>query len=67
MSRRGWGTDHQCFLGECRLKGQFGQTNYNRRRKPGCTGFSKALGAEVVRKGVTVNTISPGYVRDPTW
>jgi acetoacetyl-CoA reductase len=43
------------------IKGQFGQTNYSA-AKAGMAGFSKALAQEVVRKGVTVNTISPGYV-----
>lgn len=41
-------------------KGQFGQTNYSA-SKAGMHGFTMALAQEVIRKGVTVNTISPGY------
>ncbi len=40
--------------------GQFGQTNYSA-AKAGVHGFSMALAREVARKGVTVNTVSPGY------
>jgi acetoacetyl-CoA reductase len=40
--------------------GQFGQTNYSA-AKAGMHGFSMALAREVARKGVTVNSVSPGY------
>ena len=44
--------------------GQIGQVNYAA-AKAGMHGFTKALAREVARKGVTVNTISPGYVATP--
>ncbi|MCM2567652.1 acetoacetyl-CoA reductase [Janthinobacterium kumbetense] len=43
-------------------KGAFGQCNYAA-AKAGVHGFSKALALEVARHGITVNTISPGYLR----
>jgi len=43
-------------------KGAFGQCNYAA-AKAGVHGFSKALALEVARHGITVNTVSPGYLR----
>jgi len=42
-------------------KGQMGQSNYSA-AKAGMHGFTKALAYEGARKGITVNTIAPGYV-----
>ncbi|GAA5785718.1 beta-ketoacyl-ACP reductase [Chitiniphilus shinanonensis] len=60
MAERGWGRviNISSINGQ---KGQFGQTNYSA-AKAGMHGFSMALAQEVARKGVTVNTISPGYI-----
>jgi acetoacetyl-CoA reductase len=60
MVERGWGRIVNISSVNA-IKGQFGQTNYSA-AKAGMAGFSKALAQEVVRKGVTVNTVSPGYV-----
>jgi len=45
-------------------RGQLGQTNYSA-AKAGMTGFTKALAREVARDGITVNSVSPGYVKSP--
>jgi acetoacetyl-CoA reductase len=60
MVERGWGRIVQISSvnGE---KGQAGQTNYSA-AKAGMHGFTMALAQEVASKGVTVNTVSPGYI-----
>ena len=60
MTRRGFGriVNISSLNG---VKGQFGQTNYSA-AKAGMHGFTMALAQEVARKGVTVNTVSPGYM-----
>ena len=60
MVERGWGRiiNISSVNGE---KGQFGQTNYSA-AKAGMHGFTMALAQEVAAKGVTVNTVSPGYI-----
>ena len=45
-------------------KGQFGQCNYAA-TKAALFGFTKSLALEVASKGITVNTISPGYIETP--
>jgi len=60
MVDRGWGRiiNISSINGQ---KGAVGQANYSA-AKAGMHGFTKALALEVSRKGVTVNTISPGYI-----
>ncbi|HQX48081.1 MAG TPA: acetoacetyl-CoA reductase, partial [Steroidobacteraceae bacterium] len=60
MVDRGWGriVNISSVNGQ---KGQFGQTNYST-AKAGIHGFTMALALEVASRGVTVNTVSPGYV-----
>ena len=45
-------------------KGQIGQANYAA-AKAGMHGFTKTIAQEAARKGVTVNTVSPGYIESP--
>ena len=60
MMEKGWGRIIQISSvnGE---KGQSGQTNYSA-AKAGMHGFTMALAQEMASKGVTVNTVSPGYI-----
>ena len=60
MVERGWGRviNVSSVNGQ---KGAFGQTNYSA-AKAGMHGFTMALAQEVASKGVTVNTVSPGYI-----
>jgi acetoacetyl-CoA reductase len=60
MLERGWGRIINISSVNAQ-KGAFGQTNYSA-AKAGMHGFTKALALEVARKGITVNTISPGYI-----
>ena len=60
MAAKGWGriVNISSVNGQ---KGQFGQTNYST-AKAGIHGFTMALAQELAAKGVTVNTVSPGYI-----
>jgi len=60
MIGRGWGR----IINISSVNGQqgaFGQCNYAA-AKAGMHGFTKSLALEVARHGVTVNTVSPGYL-----
>jgi acetoacetyl-CoA reductase len=60
MIERGWGRiiNISSVNGQ---RGQFGQTNYST-AKAGIHGFTMALAQEVAGRGITVNTVSPGYI-----
>ena len=60
MAARGWGRviNMSSVNG---VKGQFGQANYAA-AKAGILGFTKSIAQEVIKKGVTVNAIAPGYI-----
>lgn len=60
MMERGWGRiiNISSVNG---FKGAFGQTNYAA-AKAGIHGFTKSLALELAKKGITVNTVSPGYI-----
>jgi acetoacetyl-CoA reductase len=45
-------------------RGAFGQANYAA-SKAGMHGFTKSLALEFAKKNITVNTVSPGYLRTP--
>ena len=60
MTSRGWGRIIN-ISSDNGQKGQFGQANYSA-AKAGAHGFTMALAQEGAKAGVTVNTISPGYI-----
>lgn len=60
MINLGWGriVNISSFVG---LTGNFGQTNYAA-TKGGINSFTMTLAREVARKGITVNSVAPGFI-----
>lgn len=60
MLEKGWGRviNISSINGQ---KGQFGQANYSA-AKAAIHGFTMSVAQETAKKGVTVNTIAPGYI-----
>ena len=59
MSDRGWGR----IVNISSVNGSKARSARPTTRRPaGIHGFTKSLALELARKGVTVNTISPGYL-----
>jgi acetoacetyl-CoA reductase len=60
MLEKGWGriVNVASVNGQ---RGQFGQANYSA-AKAGMHGFTMAVALETAAKGITVNTVSPGYI-----
>lgn len=63
MADRGWGRIIN-VASVAAEKGQIGQINYAT-AKGAVLGFTRSLAQEVAARGVTVNTVSPGYIADP--
>jgi acetoacetyl-CoA reductase len=63
MSSRGWGRIINISSVNAQL-GQIGQVNYST-AKSAIRGFTRALARELAARGVTVNTVSPGYIATP--
>ncbi len=64
MAERGWGRVIN-IASVAAERGQIGQINYAT-AKGAVLGFTRSLAQEVAARGVTVNTVSPGFIADPT-